>query len=89
MKKLLIICVAVATVFSAKADTWYDDNGVTVEGSGSATVAYRSESSGVWLDITVAEGAEATLTSLSTTALSIQKLGTGKLAFFRMVIRHH
>ena len=80
MKILLIICVAVATVFSAKADTWYDDNGVTVEGSGSATVAYRSESSGVWLDITVAEGDTATLTSLSTTALSIQKLGAGYLA---------
>ena len=66
--------------FSAKADTWYDDNGVTVEGTGTASVAYRSESDGVWLDITVAEGDTATLTSLSTTALSIQKLGAGYLA---------
>ena len=80
-----------AFAFSAKADTWYDDNGVTVEGSGSATVAYRSESSGVWLDITVAEGTEATLTSLSTTTLSIQKLGAqspiSSLALVRLEAR--
>ena len=71
--------LAAAFALSATADTWYDDNGVTVEGTGSATVAYRSESSGVWLDITVAQGAEATLTSLTPTTLSIQKLGAGKL----------
>ena len=80
-KKVVVAAgfLAVAFAFSAKADTWYNDNGVTVEGSGTASVAYRSETTGVWLDITVAEGAEATLTSLSTTALSIQKLGAGKL----------
>ena len=80
-KKVVVAAgfLAVAFAFSAKADTWYDDNGVTVEGSGSATVTYRSESTGVWLDITVADGAEATLTSLTPTTVSIQKLGVGKL----------
>ena len=45
-KKVVVAAgfLAVAFAFSAKADTWYNDNGVTVEGSGTASVAYRSES---------------------------------------------
>ena len=78
MKKLIMmIGVAVATAISAMADTWYEGNGVTVSGTGAASVAYRSESeTSAWLDITVADDASASLTAFtnnSSVVLSIQK----------------
>ena len=76
-----------ATAFAVSAvaaDVWYEGNGVTISGTGAASVAYRSETTtNAWLDITVAEGVEATLTSLTpdpSVTLSIQKLGGGTLA---------
>ena len=76
--------LAAAFALSAKADTWYEGNGVVVSGTGTASVTYRSESeTSAWLDITVEEGATATLTSLTrpnSLTVSIQKLGAGKLA---------
>jgi len=86
--KALIAAVSMAAAFAFSAvadDVWsYEGNGVTVSGTGAASVTYRSESeTAAWLDITVAAGAEATLTSLansSSATLSIQKLGGGLLA---------
>ena len=85
--KTLIAAVAMAATFALSVeadDVWYDVDGVTVSGTGTASVTYRSESeTSAWLDITVADGDEATLTSIannSSATLSIQKLGTGSLA---------
>ena len=87
--KTLIAAVSVAAAFAFSAvadDVWYEGNNVTVSGTGTASVTYRSESeTTAWLDITVADGATATLTSLVNTSdpavtISIQKLGGGKLA---------
>ena len=85
--KTLIASVSMAAAFAAFAEepsVWYDADGVTVSGTGVASVAYRSESeTAAWLDITVADGAEATLTALTpdpSVTLSIQKLGPGSLA---------
>ena len=79
------VSMAAAFAFSAVADdVWYEGNGVTVSGTGAASVAYRSESeTAAWLDITVADGAEASLTSIandSSVTFSIQKFGDGSLA---------
>ena len=76
--------LAAAFAFSAVADdVWYEGNGVTVSGTGAASVTFRSESeTSAWLDITVADDASATLTSMansSSATLSIQKLGGGSL----------
>ena len=76
--------MAAAFAFSAVADdVWYEENGVTVSGTGAASVTYRSESeTSAWLDITVADDASASLTSIannSSVTLSIQKLGGGSL----------
>ena len=76
--------MAAAFAFSAVADdVWYEENGVTVSGTGAASVTFRSESeTSAWLDITVADDASATLTSMansSSATLSIQKLGGGSL----------
>ena len=85
-RKTIIASGILAAVFaiSAEADVWYDGNGVTVSGIGEVSVTYRSETeTNAWLDITVAAGAEATLTSLTpdpSVTLSIQKLGSGSLA---------
>ena len=85
-RKTIIVSGILAAVFavSVEADVWYDGNGVTVSGTGVASVAYRDETStNAWLDITVADGAEATLTSLTpdpSVTLSIQKLGSGSFA---------
>ncbi|MBQ3290425.1 MAG: hypothetical protein IJH50_13570 [Kiritimatiellae bacterium] len=84
--KPLITAVAMAAAFavSAKADTWYEGNGVVVSGIGAANVTYTSETeTSARLDITVAAGDEATLTALSpdpSVTLSISKLGDGSLA---------
>ena len=85
--KTLIASVSMAAAFAVFAEepsVWYDADGVTVSGTGVASVAYRSESeTAAWLDITVADGAEATLTALTpdpSVTLSIQKLGPGSLA---------
>ena len=85
--KTMIAAVSMAAAFAFSAvadDVWYEGNGVTVSGTGTASVTYRSESeTAAWLDITVAADAEATLTSLansSSVTLSIQKLGGGLLA---------
>ena len=86
--KTLIAAVAMAAAFAFSAvadDVWYEGNGVTVSGAGVVpSVTYRSESeTTAWLDITVADGATAELTSLansSSATLSIQKLGGGLLA---------
>ena len=88
MIKTLIAAVSVVAAFAFSAvadDVWsYEGNDVTVSGTGAASVTYRSESeTTAWLDITVAAGNEATLTSLansSSATLSIQKLGGGLLA---------
>ena len=86
--KTLIAAAALAAAFAFSAvadDVWYEGNGVTVSGTGAASVTYRSESeTSAWLDITVADDATATLTSLvntnsSSATLSIQKLGGGSL----------
>ena len=85
MKTLIAaVAMAVAFAFSAVADdVWYEGNDITVSGTGSASVTYRSASeTSAWLDITVADGAEASLTSIansSSVTLSIQKLGGGSL----------
>ena len=77
--------IAAAFAFSAVADdVWYEGlDGVTVSGTGAASVAYRSESeTNAWLHITVEDGVEATLTSITpdpAVTLSIQKLGDGSL----------
>ncbi|MBR3221590.1 MAG: hypothetical protein IKF72_05090 [Kiritimatiellae bacterium] len=83
--RLAVVSMAAAFAFCAVADdVWYEGIDVTVSGIGVASVAYRSESeTSAWLDITVADGAEATLTSIansSSVTLSIQKLGPGSLA---------
>ena len=89
MKTMIaVVAMVAAFAFSAVADdVWYEGlDGVTVSGVGAASVTYRSESeTAAWLDITVADGATATLTSLVNTSdpavtISIQKLGGGKLA---------
>ena len=80
------VVMAAAFAFSAVADVWYEGNNVTVSGTGTASVTYRSESeTTAWLDITVEDDATATLTSLVNTnnpavTISIQKLGGGLLA---------
>lgn len=85
-RKTIIASGILAAFFavSAESDVWYDGNGVTVSGTGEASVAYRGETAtNAWLDITVADGAEATFTSLTpdpSVTLSIQKLGGGSLA---------
>ena len=79
------VVLAAAFAFTAVADVWYEGNNVTVSGTGTASVTYRSESATTaWLDITVADGATASLTSLVNTSdpavtISIQKLGGGLL----------
>ena len=85
--KTLIAAVAMVAAFAFSAvadDVWYEGNDITVSGTGAASVTYRSASeTSAWLDITVADGATATLTSLansSSATLSIQKLGGGLLA---------
>ena len=84
-KNRLIGIGILAAVFavSAKADVWYEGNGVTVNGTGSASVSYTSETeTSARLDITVADDSTATLTSLTSdpsVTLSIQKLGSGRL----------
>ena len=87
MIKTMIAAVAMAAAFAfsaVAADVWYEGNGVTVSGTGTASVTYRSESeTTAWLDITVADGATASLTAFtnnSSVVLSIQKLGGGLLA---------
>ena len=84
--KTLIAAVVMAAAFAFSAvadDVWYEENGVTVSGTGAASVTFRSESeTSAWLDITVADDASATLTSMansSSATLSIQKLGGGSL----------
>ena len=85
MKTLIAAAaLAVAFTFSAVADdVWYEENGVTVSGTGAASVTFRSESeTSAWLDITVADDASASLTSIansSSATISIQKLGGGSL----------
>ena len=68
---------------AAESSVWYNGDGVVAFGVGEASVAYRSDTdTTAWLDITVADGAEATLTALtspSSVTLSIQKLGGGSL----------
>ena len=85
--KTLIAAVSMAAAFAFSAvadDVWYDADGVTVSGTGAASVTYRSDTeTTAWLDITVADGTNATLTALansSSVTLSIQKLGGGLLA---------
>ena len=82
--KRLMIAVMMTAAFAAFADVWYDENGVVVSGIGAASVTYRSESeTNAWLDVSVAEGIEATLTALTpdpSVVLSIRKLGDGSLA---------
>ncbi len=88
IKTMMAVAVmAAAFAFSAvAADVWYDGNNVTVSGTGTASVTYQSETeTTARLDITVADGATATLTSLVNTSdpavtISIQKLGGGLLA---------
>ena len=66
-KTMLAAAVMTAAfAFSAvAADPWYEGNNVAVSGTGTASVTYRSESATTaWLDIAVADGATATLTSL-------------------------
>ena len=86
MIKTLIAAVSVAAAFAFSAvadDVWYEGNGVTVSGTGAASVTFRSESeTSAWLDITVADDASATLTSIansSSATISVQKLGGGSL----------
>ena len=88
MIKAMIAAVSMAAAFAFSAvadDVWYDADGITVSGTGTASVTYRSESeTTAWLDITVADGATASLTSLVNTSdpavtISIQKLGGGLL----------
>ena len=78
------ILAAIFAVSAEESSVWYEGNGVTVSGVGEASVSYRSASeTSAWLDITVADGATAELTSLangSSATLSIQKLGGGLLA---------
>ena len=51
--KTLIAAVAMAAAFAFSAvadDVWYEESGVTVSGTGAASVAYRSESeTSAWL----------------------------------------
>ena len=86
MIKTLIAAVSMAAAFAFSAvadDVWYEENGVTVSGTGAASVTFRSESeTSAWLDITVADDASASLTSIansSSATISIQKLGGGSL----------
>ena len=79
MIKTLIAAVSVAAAFAFSAvadDVWYEGNGVTVSGTGAASVTFRSESeTSAWLDITVADDASATLTSIansSSATISVQ-----------------
>ena len=78
------ILAAIFAVSAEESSVWYEGNGVTVSGVGEASVSYRSASeTSAWLDITVADGAEASLTALTpdpSVTLSIQKLGGGSLA---------